>query len=162
VIAERLESGETMAKVNLVALSHALSGAAAMIASVYTQNGLLASVKLIRPLGFAIVAAGMLLFGVTIIYLGRAFLGEVEPVTDRLITTGPYRFVRHPLYLGMFVATIGLAVAFRSLWGMLIALAVFVPVGLYRAAQEEEALAQRFGEEWQAYARRTRFLLPRL
>lgn len=149
-----------MAKVNLVALSHALSGAAAIIASLYTQNGFLASVSLIRPLGFAIIAVGMLLFGVTIIYLGRAFLGEVEPVTNRLITTGPYRFVRHPLYLSMFVTVIGLAVALRSLWGILIALAVFVPLGLYRASLEEQALAQRFGEEWQAYARRTHFLLP--
>jgi protein-S-isoprenylcysteine O-methyltransferase Ste14 len=149
-----------MAKVNLVALSHALSGAAAMVVSVYTQNGFLTSVKLIRPLGFALFAGGMLLFGVTLVYLKRAFLGEVEPVTDRLITGGPYRLVRHPLYLGMFVATIGLAVAFRSLWGMLITLAVFVPVGLYRATQEEEALAQRFGEEWKAYATRTHFLLP--
>ena len=151
-----------MTKVNLVALSHALSGAAAIIASVYTQNGFLASVKLIRPLGFAIVAVGMLLFAVTLVYLGRAFLGEVEPVTNRLITGGPYRFVRHPLYLSMFVAVMGTAVALRSLWGMLITLAVFVPLGLYRASLEDEALARRFGEEWQAYARRTPFLLPRL
>jgi protein-S-isoprenylcysteine O-methyltransferase Ste14 len=149
-----------MAKVNLVALSHALSGAAAMIASLYTKDGILASVQIIRPLGFAIFGGGMLLFAVTIVYLGRAFLGEVEPVTDRLITTGPYRFVRHPLYLGMFVAVMGTAVALRSLWGILITLAVFVPLGLYRARLEEEALARRFGEEWQAYARRTHFLLP--
>ncbi len=64
------------------------------------------------------------------------------------------RLVRHPLYLGMFVATIGLAVAFRSLWGMLISLAVFIPAGLWRARLEEEALASRFGEEWENYCSR--------
>jgi protein-S-isoprenylcysteine O-methyltransferase Ste14 len=84
----------------------------------------------------------------------------VEPVTDKLITTGPYRLVRHLLYLGMFLATIGLAVAFRSLWGMLITLALFIPAGLWRARLEEEALARRFGAEWEDYAAMTYFILP--
>jgi protein-S-isoprenylcysteine O-methyltransferase Ste14 len=51
-----------------------------------------------------------------------------RPVTDGLVITGPYRFVRHPLYLAMLVATIGLAVAFKSLWGMIITLSGFFPV----------------------------------
>ncbi len=138
----------------LVALLHALSGAAALIASVYTETDFLASVKLIKPLGFAIFVGGMLLFIVAVVHLKRAFLGDIEPVTEKVITTGPYRLVRHPLYLGMFVATIGLAVAFRSLWGMLISLAVFIPAGLWRARLEEEALASRFGEEWENYCSR--------
>jgi protein-S-isoprenylcysteine O-methyltransferase Ste14 len=62
----------------------------------------------------------------------------------------------------MFVATIGLAVAFRSLWGILITLVVFIPAGLWRARLEEEALASRFDEEWENYAKRTRFVFPLL
>lgn len=151
-----------MGKVKWVALLHALSGAAALIASLYTQTDILASVSLIKPLGLAIFAVGMLLFSVAVAYLRRAFFGDVEPVTDRLVTTGPYRMVRHPLYLGMFVATTGLAIAFRSLWGMLITLAVFVPVGLYRARLEERALVQRFGANWELYVQRTFFILPPL
>jgi len=149
-----------MGKVNLVALSHALSGAGALVASLYTETDLLASARFVKPLGFAVFAGGMLLFVVAVVYLKRAFLGDVEPVTDRLITTGPYRFVRHPLYLGMFVATVGLAVAFQSLWGMLIALAVFMPAGLWRARLEEQALARRFGQEWEEYAAKVYFILP--
>jgi protein-S-isoprenylcysteine O-methyltransferase Ste14 len=149
-----------MRKANLVALLHALSGAAALVVSLYTETDLFASVRLVKPLGLLIFAGGMLLFVVCVIYLRRAFLGEVEPVTDRLITTGPYRLVRHPLYLGMFLATIGLAAAFRSLWGMLITLAAFVPTGLCRARLEEQALARRFGREWEEYAATTCFILP--
>jgi protein-S-isoprenylcysteine O-methyltransferase Ste14 len=151
-----------MGKVDPVALLHAVSGAGALVASLYTETDLWASVKFVKLLGFAISAGGMLLFVVSAAYLKRAFLGNVEPVTRRLITTGPYRLVRHPLYLGMFVATIGLAVAFRSLWGMFLTLAIFAPVGLYRARSEEEALERRFGEEWENYARRTRFVFPLL
>ena len=129
-----------MGRVNLVALLHALSGAGALVASLFTETDLLASVRFVKPLGYAVFAGGMLLFVVCVIYLKRAFLGDVEPVTAELISTGPYRLIRHPLYLSMFMATIGLAVAFRSLWGMLITLAVFLPAGLPRRAL---ALARR-------------------
>jgi protein-S-isoprenylcysteine O-methyltransferase Ste14 len=147
-------------KVNLVALLHALSGAAALVVSLYADTDLFASVRFVQPLGYAVFAGGMLLFVVCVTCLKRAFLGEVEPVTDRLITTGPYRLIRHPLYLGMFLATIGLAVAFRSLWGMFITLVAFVPAGLWRARLEEQALAQRFEQEWEEYAATTYFILP--
>jgi protein-S-isoprenylcysteine O-methyltransferase Ste14 len=143
-----------------VALLHALSGAAALVVSLYTETGLLASARLFKPLGFAIFAGGMLLFIVCLIHLKRAFLGDVEPATDRLIATGPYRMVRHPLYLSMLLATFGLAVAFRSLWALVIILFVFVPAGLRRARLEEQALARRFGQEWEDYVDRTYFMLP--
>ena len=149
-----------MGRVNLVALLHALSGAGALVASLYTGTDLWAAVRFVKPLGYALFGGGMLLFMVSVVYLKQGFLGEVEPVTDKLITTGPYRLIRHPLYLGMFLATIGLAVAFRSLWGMLITLALFIPAGLWRARLEEEALARRFGAEWEDYAARTYFILP--
>jgi protein-S-isoprenylcysteine O-methyltransferase Ste14 len=149
-----------MGKVNLVALLHALSGAAALVVSPYTEAALLASSKLIKALGFVAFAGGMLLFIVCVIHLKRAFLGDVEPATDRLIATGPYRWVRHPLYLSMFLATFGLAIALHSLWALVIILFFFMPSGLWRARLEEEALARRFGQEWEDYVAETYFILP--
>jgi protein-S-isoprenylcysteine O-methyltransferase Ste14 len=149
-----------MGKANLVALLHASSGAAALVVSPYTETALLASVKLITALGVAGFAGGMLLFIVCVIHLKRAFFGDVEPATDRLIAAGPYRWVRHPLYLSMFLATFGLAVALRSLWALVIILFFFVPAGLWRARLEEQALARRFGQEWEDYVAGTYFILP--
>jgi protein-S-isoprenylcysteine O-methyltransferase Ste14 len=125
-----------MGKVNLVALLHALSGAATLVVSPYTETALLASSELIKASVVAVFAGGMLLLIVCVLHLKQAFLGDVELATDRLITTGPYRWVRHALYLSMFLATIGLAVAFRSLWALVIVLFVFVPAGLWRARLE--------------------------
>jgi len=102
----------------------------------------------------------MLLFVVAMVYPKRAFLGNVEPVTDTLVTAGPYRLVRHPLYLGMVGSTIGLAVGLRSLWGVPVVFLVFVPAGLWRARLEEDALAQKFGKEWEGYAKRIYFTFP--
>lgn len=149
-----------MGKMNLVALLHALSGAAALVVSPCTETALLASSKLTKAVGFVVLAGGMLLFIVCVISLKRAFLGDVEPATDRLVATGPYRWVRHPLYLSMILATIGLAVAFRSLCALVIILFIFMPAGLWCARLEEQALGRRFGQEWEDYAAKTFFILP--
>jgi protein-S-isoprenylcysteine O-methyltransferase Ste14 len=149
-----------MRRQNVVALLHALSGAAAMVASVATRGGMPVRAGILKPLGFAIFGAGMLLFAVAVAYCGRAFLGEVEPVTDRLVTGGPYRFVRHPVYLGMLVATLGITLGLGSICGLLLAAFVFLPMALWRARLEEAALAQRFGRVWEAYAARTCAIVP--
>ena len=51
---------------------------------------------------------------------------------------------------------------FNSLWGMGLTLFGFIPAGIYRARLEEEALARRFGKEWDEYTARTFFFLPPL
>lgn len=77
----------------------------------------------------------------------------------RLITTGPYAFVRHPMYLGVITAGIGGLLLYRT-WAMLLfAVAMF---GLtIRARREESTLAAEFGAAWEAYRRRVPAWLPR-
>jgi protein-S-isoprenylcysteine O-methyltransferase Ste14 len=60
----------------------------------------------------------------------------------------------------MIVTTLGMTLALRSLWGCIAALVLFVPALAYRAWCEEQALGVSFGAEWQAYARRSAFLIP--
>ncbi len=105
-------------------------------------------------------AAGTGLLIWTLAHLRGAFLGNIAPVTEHLVTSGPYRWVRHPLYLSMLVALLGLTVALRGVWGVVVVLALFAPAAAYRARLEERALAAKFGPEWEAYARQTCFMLP--
>jgi protein-S-isoprenylcysteine O-methyltransferase Ste14 len=151
-----------MKREDLPALLHVLAGLMAMGVSFLTRSDGLIPKVVARPVGMSVFILGMALFTWALAYLKRAFLGNVLPVTDRLIRTGPYRWIRHPLYLGMGVALLGLAVAMGSLWGVAGVLALFLPAGTYRARQEEKALARRFGREWQDYAREVHFLLPML
>jgi protein-S-isoprenylcysteine O-methyltransferase Ste14 len=77
----------------------------------------------------------------------------------RLITTGPYAFVRHPMYVAVITAGIGGLLLYRT-WAMLLfALMMF---GLtVRASREERALAAEFSAAWEEYCRRVPAWLPR-
>lgn len=78
----------------------------------------------------------------------------------KLVTTGPYRYIRHPMYLGVILACWGGLLMYLT-WTMLVfALMMF---GLfYRANKEEEALRIGFGETWEAYRQRVPGWLPRI
>jgi protein-S-isoprenylcysteine O-methyltransferase Ste14 len=88
--------------------------------------------------------------------LGRSFSLMAE--TRQLVTTGPYRFVRHPLYLAEEIALIGLFVQFASLCTALL-FAVQIGFQLRRMHNEELVLSVRF-PEYVAYRQTTARLIP--
>lgn len=151
-----------MKRENLSALFHALSGAAGLIASFYTRGQLNIPEEPTKTVGYSFFGLGFLLFAYTAFYLREAFRGNVAPVTDHLIVDGPYRAVRHPLYLAMLIMCIGLALGLRSIWGLAITLCLFFPSGIVRARLEEKALHEKFGEAWEDYANGTDFMIPLL
>lgn len=73
-----------------------------------------------------------------------------------IVTAGPYRFTRNPIYLGMMLGLVGLAIAFDDLW-LLIALVPFALVIRYGVVAREEAyLERKFGQAYAAYRARVR------
>jgi protein-S-isoprenylcysteine O-methyltransferase Ste14 len=90
--------------------------------------------------------------------LGRCF--GVLPEVRGLVTAGPYRLVRHPVYLGELTAAAGLTLAAPTSWNAGV-LAAFVIAQAVRMRLEERALADAF-PEYRAYAARTPRLVPRL
>ena len=75
-----------------------------------------------------------------------------------LVTSGPYRLVRHPIYSGILVAGIGTAVALSWLWLTAVALAgVYF---LYSARVEERYMTDQFPDAYPVYKRSTKMLLP--
>lgn len=149
-----------MSRDNAIALLHALSGAAALVISLFTKEGFRGPSTIFKPLGYAVFGAAMLLFAYAAFFLKEAFGGNVEPITDRLITDGPYQVVRHPLYLSMILATIGISIGMRSIWGLVVTFAIFVPLTVVRAMLEEAALQSKFGSDWEDYAQNNSFLIP--
>ena len=76
--------------------------------------------------------------------------------TTTIVETGPYRFTRNPIYVGMVMGLIGLAIAFNSLW-LLMTLVPFALVISYGVITREEAyLERKFGDVYRRYHTRVR------
>lgn len=114
----------------------------------------------IRWLGVAVFAAGGVLRLWPVFVLGRRFSGLVAIQRGHtLVTTGIYRVIRHPSYLGLLLTALGWALGFRSGVGLLL-LALLLPPLFSRIRAEERLLDSQFGDEYRAYAARTPRLLP--
>jgi protein-S-isoprenylcysteine O-methyltransferase Ste14 len=79
----------------------------------------------------------------------------------QLIRSGPYGFVRHPIYTGMLTAGVGTALVVGE-WRGVLAVVLLVSAHSRKAMREERMLTREFGEEYTAYRQSTGFLLPRL
>ena len=99
--------------------------------------------------------------GAALVLRSRAELGPAwsfVPMADHstgLITTGPYRLVRHPIYLGLALHAMGEALAFSSWPAFLIVLCGIVPTFAWRARAEERLLRRTFGESYAVYRKQT-------
>lgn len=103
-----------------------------------------------------ITLAGMAVALYSLASLGRNF--SIIPQARTLVRTGPYKLVRHPVYLGELIATFGIVMARPSVsaWAVFCLIAVLL---LYRAIQEEKLLASTF-PEYEFYSRRVARLIP--
>jgi protein-S-isoprenylcysteine O-methyltransferase Ste14 len=93
--------------------------------------------------------------------LGRYFTFTVQTSGDQpVITSGPYRWVRHPSYAGILLAVIGLGLLIGN-WLSLLCLTVAIAVGLVnRIRVEERALLGALGERYRDYAAGRKRLIP--
>ena len=116
----------------------------------------------VRWLGVAVFTAGGALRVWPVFVLGRRFSGLVAIQSGHtLVTTEIYQRIRHPSYLGLLVASVGWALVFRSVVGLLLSGALLVPL-IARIRYEERRLAGEFGEVYADYRRRTWRLVPGL
>jgi len=120
------------------------------------------------PTSLFVGAAGALLAvgGGGLVLRSRAALGPAwsfQPVADQatgLVTAGPYRRVRHPIYLGLSLVAMGNALAFSNWPAALMVLGGVVPTFAWRAHAEEAVLSETFGERYKRYQSRTKLIIP--
>ncbi|MBR4839190.1 MAG: isoprenylcysteine carboxylmethyltransferase family protein [Paludibacteraceae bacterium] len=88
-----------------------------------------------------------------------AFGHEVAPRTQHLMTDGPYRLSRNPMLTGTFLYLIGICLWLWT-WQAVAVFVIFVVIMLVQVRTEENRLRRDFGEEYEAYCRRTGRFLP--
>jgi protein-S-isoprenylcysteine O-methyltransferase Ste14 len=102
--------------------------------------------------------------GVGLAVLGRLYLGRnwglpaSRKENPELVTNGPYRYVRHPIYGGIMLAMLGTAIGASAFW--VVPLVLFSGYFIYSARREEKIMMAEFPERYPAYMARTRMLLP--
>lgn len=116
-----------------------------------------------------LVGAALGSLGLTLYLWGRHTLGDMYNVSSslgtelyanhQLITNGPFRLVRHPMYFGIALAVLGGLAVYRT-WTLVFALASVVGLSV-KARHEDRLLAAEFGEAWTEYAGRVPGWLPR-
>lgn len=113
-----------------------------------------------RCTGVVLFAIGLVLRLWPVFVLGDRFSGlvAIQP-GHTLVTTGIYRSIRNPSYLGLLISMAGWGLAFRAGVGLLLA-ALLVPPLIVRMNSEERLLQSHFGEEYAAYRARTYRLIP--
>ena len=111
--------------------------------------------------GIVLIAAGIGLRGWSIATLGRFFQYQIRVQPGhRVVTDGPYRYVRHPSYTGIALVLAGIALACDDVWS-LVAVAVLGGAGLaVRIRAEERQLTRALGGEYEHFAAGRKRLVP--
>ncbi|MBN1883623.1 MAG: isoprenylcysteine carboxylmethyltransferase family protein [Deltaproteobacteria bacterium] len=134
-------------------------GQAVLFLSALLYAPITESLTLPHALGLVIFVSGVSFRQWAIRKLGRYYSHIVREVEDhRIVKSGPYRIVRHPAYLGMIVANIGVVVFFFNLVTLALFLFLLTPAIILRILIEERTLYRMDGYE--AYAVEKKRLVP--
>jgi protein-S-isoprenylcysteine O-methyltransferase Ste14 len=116
----------------------------------------------IRGLGVIVTAAGIAFAIWARVYLGGNWSSSVTvKVGHQLVRTGPYRWVRHPIYTGLILASLGTALALDE-WRGFVAVPLLYIGFTIKSKIEERTMANTFGTQYEEYSRGTGGIIPKL
>ena len=105
---------------------------------------------LVAVIGIALVATGR----ATMVKHGTN-VNPTQPATT-IVETGPFRFTRNPLYVGLTIIYVGLSLALNTWWSLFLLIPVWIVMHLFVVRREEAYLERKFGETYLTYKRRVR------
>ena len=115
----------------------------------------------LQGIGTAIFVLGLALAVWARLYIGRNWgMPMSRKAEPELVTTGPYRTIRHPIYTGIILAMIGTTIAVSLYW--LVAVIFAAVYFSYSAVMEERYMTEQFPATYPPYKRSTKMLIPHL
>jgi len=110
-----------------------------------------------EPLGWALVAVGVVLMGSAVMTFRRAgtSLNPAKPTTT-VVVQGPYRLTRNPMYVGWVIVYLGCVLLTNTVWPLVSLPVVLVLISRAVIAKEERYLEAKFGDAYRAYKARVR------
>ena len=128
------------------------------------RGGVLGKRTVVRGLAPGLAGLIVVVLGLALAIWARRYLGRnwgmpmTEKIDPELVTTGPYRRVRHPIYSGIILAMVGTAIAVSWYW--VLAVILLGSYFVYSAVMEERYMAGLFPDTYPAYKRSTKMLVP--
>jgi protein-S-isoprenylcysteine O-methyltransferase Ste14 len=117
--------------------------------------------KLIYWCGIIFIITGIILRLYSVLILGKAFTVSVQVNSNqKIIQSGPYKYIRHPAYSGSILSLIGLALAFGSSIGLVGTIVIIAFIYGYRIKIEENLLASNFKTSYPEYKKHTKRIIP--
>ena len=130
-------------------------------ASAILDTRFLPSSALLFWIGTALLLAGLFFAIAARLHLGGNWSGTVTLKQDHTLTrSGPYRFVRHPIYTGILLAIFGNGVIALGEWRGVVALALVTAAFLRKIQIEERFMQEQFGEAYTRYRQEVPALIP--
>lgn len=118
---------------------------------------------MITTVSLIIMISGLMLRTWSIYTLGNYFTMHLAIQEDhKIISKGPYRYLRHPSYVGAFLTYLGTTVFLHSWFSMIIAAVILSMAWLRRMHYEEKLLIEKFGDEYISYCRTAKKAIPGL
>jgi protein-S-isoprenylcysteine O-methyltransferase Ste14 len=137
-----------------------VSAVGVFVIAVVLRGGSLAVHSLIlAAIGAVLFACGIALAVWARLHLGRNWgMPTTQRAEPELVTSGPYRYVRHPIYTGLLIAILGTALV-NNLLGLIV-VAVLIAYFYYCGIIEERNLTATFPKAYPEYKSRTKMLIP--
>jgi protein-S-isoprenylcysteine O-methyltransferase Ste14 len=159
--------GERIGRRSIVATGSMAAFFAGYYLVLYSGVGHVAAISRVNMVALVIAGTAMIVAGAAVNVWGRLMLrgnwaNHIKIYGDHeLVSGGPYRIVRQPLYASIILMLIGGSFVYRDWLALLLTLLVFTPFMAYRARQEEVLLEQEVNG-YADYMKRTGMLFPRL
>lgn len=123
------------------------------------ENRIVSNNAVVLSAGFLIFISGLILAIWARLYLGKNWgMPMTQKQNPELVTAGPYKYIRHPIYTGILLAMLGSAVASSIFWFTLFAIAAIYFV--YSAIEEERIMTKHFPKDYPTYKNKTKMLIP--
>jgi protein-S-isoprenylcysteine O-methyltransferase Ste14 len=153
-LAEKSDYGSyvVISMATLIAVS---AGLAMRLLNLGTSSGLF------QWAGLLIIIGGLAIREWALIKLGRFFSRTVQIQAEhKVISEGPYRWIRHPAYTGMILIYAGIIMSIGTWLGALVTFSIVTISLLYRIRVDERTLLDAFGDEYRDYMKQTWLLFP--
>lgn len=130
-----------------------LAGAQFLSSTVENRTSAFTSSPYILSLGVVLIIASVALWVAASVHLQRA----IE--ADKLATSGPFAYIRHPIYVSVYLLSAGLGFIFFT-WLHFLVLVIFAPLWWIECKSEERAMQDKYGEKYISYQEHTSMFIP--